>query len=43
MNAIPQKELTSLGYCFTNGKFMIDKKPVEAFYGFLVYGEKIKQ
>lgn len=39
----PKKELTSLGNCFTNDKFMIDKKAVEALCGFLECAKKVNQ
>lgn len=42
-NAVLQKELTSIGDCFTNDKFKIDKKPIVAFCGFLMYDKKINQ
>lgn len=43
MNAVPQRELTSLGSCFTNDKLRGDERPVVVFCGSLVHGKKISQ
>lgn len=43
MNAVPRRELTSLGSCLTNHKVTTGQKPAVAIRGFLLNDEKMNQ